>query len=163
MGGQELKMNLDGDEAMAMGAVFKAANMSTNFRPRPFGIIDVTRHPVDVHIFEEPEADESGEPGELTFSKKASIFKQYNKLGKKKSVALTHDKDFQVELMHAEPDSLPEGVSELIGSYDIEGVADVMVDEKWERFTVEAPPRVTLSFLLDYSGLVSLIKAEATF
>jgi molecular chaperone DnaK (HSP70) len=43
-------LGLDGDESMAMGAVFRAANLSTQFQVRKFGMIDVTPFPVGVRL-----------------------------------------------------------------------------------------------------------------
>ncbi len=45
-----LDQNLDGDEAFALGAAFVAANASTAFRVRPFGMSDITPFGVGVEL-----------------------------------------------------------------------------------------------------------------
>jgi hypoxia up-regulated 1 len=47
---RDLGQGLDGDESMALGAVFRAANLSTQFQVRKFGMIDVTPFPVGVRL-----------------------------------------------------------------------------------------------------------------
>merc|ERR1719453_1218214 len=57
----ELGVHLNGDEAMALGAAFHGANLSTAFRVRKVGMQDITPFPVGVRLKEietpdEPEA-----------------------------------------------------------------------------------------------------------
>ena len=47
---QELGFNLNADEAMAMGAVFRAANLSTAFQLRKFGMVDLSPFSVGVRF-----------------------------------------------------------------------------------------------------------------
>jgi hypoxia up-regulated 1 len=46
----EIGQHLNGDEAMAMGAAFKAANLSTSFRVRKVGATDITSFGVAVRL-----------------------------------------------------------------------------------------------------------------
>ena len=52
-----LDMHLNGDETVALGAAFRAANVSTAFKPRFVGISDICPFSIDVELYrEQPEA-----------------------------------------------------------------------------------------------------------
>ena len=50
LGDHELGQHLNGDEAMALGAAFHAANLSTAFRVRKVLMTDVTPFPIGVRL-----------------------------------------------------------------------------------------------------------------
>jgi len=50
IGDLELSSHLNGDEAMAKGAAFHAANFSASFRVRPVKLSDGLNVPVQLHI-----------------------------------------------------------------------------------------------------------------
>ena len=54
LGRDELGQGLNGDEAAAMGAVFRAANLSTAFQVRKFGMVDVNPFSVGVRLTDLP-------------------------------------------------------------------------------------------------------------
>lgn len=49
-GDKELGMHLNGDESMALGTAFRAANLSTAFRVRRIGMQEVTSFPIKVEL-----------------------------------------------------------------------------------------------------------------
>jgi hypoxia up-regulated 1 len=53
----EIGQHLNGDEAMAMGASFRAANLSTSFRVRKVGLTDMTPFGVSIRLETLPSAD----------------------------------------------------------------------------------------------------------
>ncbi|CAD7703207.1 unnamed protein product [Ostreobium quekettii] len=55
LGGRNLDRHLDGDEAIVMGAGLVAANLSTTFRLRQFGLVDGAVYPMSVQIEEPPQ------------------------------------------------------------------------------------------------------------
>lgn len=105
---------LNGDEAMAMGAVFRAANLSATHHVRPFGFTDVTLYPVGVRIANLPTeaADSTAAASEegADFSKRASLFRKYNRLGKRKTVQFSHTRDFTASLFHDSTKQLPRDI-----------------------------------------------------
>jgi len=195
-----LTQNLDGDEAMVMGAVFRAANQSTTFQVRPFGVVDATPYAVGVRITnqnqeeaattttqtdaaaEEAEAssDEEGAAGAPAtasgsaatgvFSKRASLYKGRNRLGKKKTVQFSHLSDFVATLSHETPATasgalpLPVGIPLGLDVYNVSGLSRLSNEgAKYAHLIAEGQkPRVSLSFMLDHSGLTTLLKADAT-
>jgi hypoxia up-regulated 1 len=166
IGGRALRQNLDGDEAVAMGAVFRAANHSTTFQVRKFGLVDKTLYPVSVHLTDLPQSAEDGEAslGEEhePLNRKADVFTRYHKLGKKKTVTLSLDHDFQVDIEYTEPEGLPANTPSTIGRFTVTGLEATLEDEKYAELLADQTPRVALSFVLDDSGVLSLAKAEAS-
>jgi hypoxia up-regulated 1 len=53
----DLGQHLNGDEAMALGAAFRAANLSTNFRVRRVGLSEISTYGVSVRLESLPVRD----------------------------------------------------------------------------------------------------------
>ena len=68
----EIGQHMNGDEAMALGASFRAANLSTAFRVRKVGMSDITSFGVSVDILNLPAAPADGILGSLM-----GIFNRY--------------------------------------------------------------------------------------
>lgn len=75
------------------------------------------------------------------------------------SSTFNHTHDVVCELSYADLDLVPKGTARHLGLYNITGVADFMQDMDKAGCTQS---RVLLTFKLDMSGLVDIIKAEAT-
>lgn len=178
----EVGQHLNGDEAMAMGAAFKAANLSTAFRVRKVGANDVSNFGVSVRLntIHSDAAASGGLFGGLFGSSKPAtpavegstteeVWSKFTSLyptgsavpSKTKTVAFTYDKDIncRVEYDEAQLNALPAGTDSLIATYNITGVAAFAKEHEAKGLGV---PKVHLSFGLDTSGIVSLVKAEAT-
>lgn len=147
----DLSVHLNGDEAIALGAAFHGANVSTSFRVRKVGMIDYTPFSVGVQI------DSSQED----WQKHATLFKEGSKLGgKARTIAFQHDSDLRCELAY---EQTPHGAPKTIAVYDISGVADFAKEMAKQNTSGLLPrPKVQLSFTLDASGLATLSKAEVT-
>ena len=67
-GDLELGVHLNGDEAMALGAAFRAANISTAFRVRKVGVTDMSMFGITVELQGVPSSalSESGATGGLS-------------------------------------------------------------------------------------------------
>lgn len=181
-----LGQHLNGDEAMALGAAFRAANLSTAFRVRKVGMTDASSFGVSVRLESSTAATEekkglfSGLFGgakttetapadraaaaseEPVWSKFTSLYpKKSLYASKTKTVAFQHDQDIACQLEYdATNDVLPEGTHPILARYQISGIAKFAKD-----YAEKAPgvsPKVHLSFVLDSSGRVELTKAEAT-
>jgi len=92
------------------------------------------------------------------WAKHATIFKLGSKLGAKKTIAFSYEKDVHVEVNYEESETLPIGTGLSIEQFDVTGVAEFAAEMKKKELGI---PKVSLQFELDTSGLVSLIKAEA--
>ncbi|KAJ8598827.1 hypothetical protein CTAYLR_010699 [Chrysophaeum taylorii] len=143
----ELGVHLNGDEAVALGAAFHGANVSTSFRVRKVGLVDYAPYAVGVRVW-----------GADGFSKRATLFKAGAKLnGKPKTIAFQHDFDVDCELAYDDPPPLD--VPRSIARYNITGIATFKAD-LISKNNISARPKVQLSFSLDASGITTLTKAE---
>lgn len=173
--------HLNGDEAMALGAAFRAANLSTAFRVRKTGAADIMNFGVAVRLTSLDE--ESGAAGVLgglfggsigSKSKKkpdgdAEAWSKYAQLypvkslipGKTKTVAFQYDQDIVCRLEYDNSSVLlPPGTGQLIAEYNITGVAAFAKEHAHKNL---GAPKVHLSFSLDNAGIVTLTKAEVTY
>ena len=181
----DVGQHLNGDEAMAMGAAFKAANLSTAFRVRKVGATDISSFGVSVRlnllpittsttsggIFSNMFGSTTPPPSTTTtdtttteeekWSKFTSLYPAFSPLpSKSKTVAFTHDQDISCSIEYDnEQTHLPIGTDPLLAVYNITGVAAFAKEHANKNLGV---PKVHLSFALDASGIVSLVKAEAT-
>jgi len=165
-GASQLTQSLNGDEAMVMGAEFKAIELSKQFKTRGFTVEDVTPYGVTVKIDNLPiEGQAEADSEEDTWTKSAALFKRYNKLSKKKTVTFTHDRDFTAQLSYDEASVpfLPSDVQASLLQYNVTGLVAAKSNAKYAKLFEEGQkPKVSVVFLLDSSGLVSLTSAEAT-
>lgn len=163
-----LGYSLDGDEAVALGAAFMAANMSIAFRVRPIGLVDKATMPISIEIKSPPrdgkettDDQEAVEPAEA-FQKSAALFPLGSRLNSKKAVNFAHDRDFTVTVAYKkakEGEEGPTGSLEERGLsvFNITGVAKALSKASMEP---EKKPKIHLSFKMTSSGLVELAKAE---
>lgn len=146
--------HLNGDEAMALGAAFRAANLSTAFRVRKVGMSEIASYGVAISL-----ADldvESIVEGEEPLNKHAVLYPVKTTIpSKSKTVAFNYQKDILCKIEY-QSEGLPADISPLLAVYNITGIS---------AFAKEYPngsPKVHLTFGLDQSGISSLIKAEIT-
>lgn len=178
----EVGQHINGDEAMALGAAFRAANLSTAFRVRKVGVSDISNFGVQVQMEnlgstskksggflsglfgkskeEKKVGDEAeGEP----WIKKTGLYKVKASVpARPKTVAFQHDQDILCRIEYdstAGSNSLPEGTSNLLAVYNITGITEFAEENSGKGLGL---PKIHLSFALDSSGIVLLSKAEAT-
>merc|ERR1719499_2710733 len=163
---QELRKDLNTDEAAALGAVFRAANMSTTFRVRQIGMIDRALYSVGASFlnFKEWEQTQSGSltASDLTFYKRALIFPENSILKRRKSVSFNYTDDLFVSLYYANAEQLPAGTTAPIQIYRVSGVPEAIAKFKGKDLAADKP-KIVISFAYDASGIVSLLRAGATF
>ena len=149
----ELGMHINSDESFALGAAFAGANLSTAFRVRPVGLTDISPFPMAVSLT-------NLDPAAAEWSKTATLFKAFGKVGVKKTIAFTHDQDIQCGLDYLADDALlPTGTELALVRYNITGIPEFVLE--MQNITQGAKPKISLQFELSPSGIVSLIKAEA--
>ena len=175
----ELSVHLNGDEAVALGAAFHGANVSTSFRVRKVGMMDYTPFPVGVKMANDPEApslDKEGglmgffkggtkdHPVDPDWRKGATLFKKGARLGAKpRTIAFHHEADIVCELAYDDDAELPDGTPRTIALYNISGIAAFAAEMAKQNTSGTLPrPKVQLSFTLDSSGVSSLSKAEVS-
>eukprot|EP00455_Lapot_gusevi_P038029 TRINITY_DN4264_c0_g2_i1.p1 TRINITY_DN4264_c0_g2~~TRINITY_DN4264_c0_g2_i1.p1 ORF type:complete len:890 (-),score=423.85 TRINITY_DN4264_c0_g2_i1:69-2738(-) len=153
-----LDQNLNGDEAPALGASFRAANLSALFRVRHIGMTDITSFPVGVRFSDlTPATEQASEDGAKGFTKRVSVFSRFNSLGKRKSVSFSHDNDLNCSMFYDSADLLPIGTTAPIASYEVTGIKAIV-----NKHPTLGKPKINLSFQFDESSVVSMVAAEAT-
>lgn len=155
-GGMEVGLHINADESMALGAAFAGANISTAFRVRHVGMTDLNPFQIQVSL---KDLDETPQ-GDDAWSKLTVLFKSFSKLGVKKTIAFTHDRDVHCSLDYVESDpNLPAGTDISIEKYNISGIEE-FAKEMTEKNL--GKPKVSLQFEMSSSGITRLIKAEAS-
>lgn len=86
----ELSAHLNGDESMAFGAAFHAANISTIFKVKPVHFYDGYEFDLQVVV--------RGLNPDDSYLKESILFPRKTRFGTKKSVAFKHDQDLQVQV-----------------------------------------------------------------
>lgn len=151
----DLGMHINSDESMALGAAFHGANVSTAFKVRHVGMTDINPFPVSVSLEDLDGLVQEGE--DEAWTKEATIFKANGKLGVKKTIAFTHDKEIACSLDYLEDEILPAGTKSSIEKFNITGIV-AFAKEMEEKGL--SKPKISLQFELSSSGLVNLVKAE---
>ena len=90
LNGAELGKSLNTDEAAAMGAVYKAADLSSGFKVKKFITRDAVIFPIDVN-FERNYEDDDGKPATKTVNK--ALFGKMNPFPQKKIMTFNKFKD----------------------------------------------------------------------
>jgi len=168
----DLGLHINADESMALGAAFYGANISTAFRVRHVGLLDVNPFPIAITLKEleageekkgffgkKKKEDDKKDGDDEPWGKHATILKAFGKLGVKKTIAFTHDKDIHCALDYEESDILPANTPTALDRWNVSGVADFAKEMEEKNL---GKPKVALQFQLTESGLTVLLKAEAS-
>ena len=143
LGGRQLDLHLDADEAVAMGAGLFAANMSTTFRMRKFGAADAAAYALEVDLGKGPEHD------------RKSLLPLHKRFPVRRVVSVANaTEDAKFTVYHADTDNLPPGIVDpKLAEFTISGVKDAM--KKHDKIG-----DVKAHFAIDSSGILYLEKAE---
>jgi hypoxia up-regulated 1 len=133
----DLGQHLNGDEAMALGASFRAANLSTAFRVRKVGMTDISAFSVSLKLETLPSKPgffsslfgsgsskkEAASDGDEEWTKHTSLYPRLSQVpSKAKTVAFNYDQDILCKIVYDDDVPLPAGTSPLIAVYNITGM-----------------------------------------
>merc|ERR1712213_94223 len=161
---RELGKNLNTDEAAAMGAVYKAADLSTGFRVKKFITKEAVIFPIEVE-FERKYEDDDGK--EASRQVKKNLFPPMNSYTQKKIMTFnkfTTDFNFDVhynELDHLGKTELPWIGKTHLSHVQVEGVPGAL-DKHKEAINTESKG-IKAHFNLDDSGLLQITGIESVF
>ena len=150
---EDLDRHLNGDEAAAFGAAFLAATQSTSFQVKTlFRVKDSTPFGVNVDVYEGINFKDQSESA-------ATLFKDGNRFGSKKSLSFKLDEDdsatgFAMRLSYADDAQVPAGSPRDLLDIQFSELPDREVHE------IEGFPKVSISFRLNQLGLIEVEKAE---
>jgi hypoxia up-regulated 1 len=175
-----LGLHMNSDESFALGAAFAGANISTAFRVRQVGMTDINPFPIGVSLSNLPtkSTTTTTDSVDAAWSKTATLFKAFGKVGVKKTIAFTHDQNIHCGLDYISNDLLPVGTELGLVRYNITGIPEFLQELLDRNVTGGSSnnnntstsssasvgsikPKISLQFELSTSGLVALVKAEA--
>jgi len=159
--GSELGKSLNTDESAAMGAVYKAADLSTGFKVKKFLTKDAVIFPIDVDFSRALEGEEGVKKVRRT------LFGRMNPYPQKKIMTFNkHQADFTFYVNYADMDYLGKAEVENVGSMNLTSVLVKGVKEALDKNLVGdniETKGVKAHFQLDDSGILSVSSIESTF
>ncbi|EGR34515.1 hypothetical protein IMG5_009240 [Ichthyophthirius multifiliis] len=157
---QELKpgFHLNGDEAMAQGAAFHAANYSSSFRVKKIYLndgynFDIRMKIQDLVVDENQQEDKDGEENK-SFQKETVLFQAKKRFGSRKTLTFKHDKDLKISLFTQDY----EGNTQNLVSYIVNNITQITQNEKYQGF---GKPKLSLMFELGSIKIVDMIQVNA--
>jgi hypoxia up-regulated 1 len=144
LGGRNLDLHLDADEAVAMGAGLFAANMSTTFRMRKFGAADAAPYAMQVDLHDPTKPEHK------------PLLPLYKRFPVRRILSVpnaTEDVTFTVH-HNTSAGPLPPGITaDKVADFTITGVPDAV--KKYDTVG-----KINAHFAVDNSGLLYMEKAE---
>lgn len=150
---KDLSVHLNGDEAIALGAAYRAANMSKAFRVRPSFMHDMATFAVGARLTEPG--------GDGAWSKRVSLYSPRQALNHRKVVTFEREEGVVATLYADNAGDVAPHSNPVLGVYDVTGVQETLQAHNVTR--EETAPKVRLTFLMDHRGLPRLQRAEVNF
>ncbi|KAF9412538.1 hypothetical protein BGZ94_001010 [Podila epigama] len=156
VGEDKIAKNVNGDEAAVMGAVFRAAGLSRQFKVKEVRLKDISLHPIEVKY--SGESKDGVTPGKPFLT---PIFNEKSVLGTRKIMSFKRVTDFGFDLQYGQ---LTEGHEGEIDHKDIAHVSLSGLSDAITRFkdVSVATPKVKVTIELSDSGILSVQEAIAT-
>ncbi|XP_073831152.1 hypoxia up-regulated Grp170 co-chaperone protein [Musca autumnalis] len=157
---QELGKSLNADEAAAIGAVYKAADLATGFKVKKFIVKDAVLYPIQVTFERDP-----GEGAEVRQVKRV-LFGLMNSYPQKKVITFNkHTEDFDFYVHYGELNHLSAEEQSYVGSLKISRVELQKIKELLEKTKNESVDTkgIKAFFTLDDSGLFRCTGVEYVY
>lgn len=154
--GRELGKNINMDEAAAMGAVYKAADLTTGFKVKKFITKDAVLFPIVVTF------EREGSSGNSKLVKR-SLFTPMSSYPQKKVITFNKNTDdFVFNVVHGELDHLPASEVKHIGNtqllkVNLQDVVKTIEENSGENSESKG---IKAHFIMDDSGLFSMTGVE---
>ncbi|XP_064120723.1 hypoxia up-regulated protein 1-like [Macrobrachium nipponense] len=161
--GHELGKNINADEAAAMGAVYRAADLGQGFKVKKFHVKEAALFPVEVD-FDRQIENEDGSKAIKTV--KRSLFALGNGYPQKKVMTFNkHTTDFSFYVNYGDLDHLPKNEKMAADANNITHVIVSGVTSAFQKHLQEGsePKGIKAHFNMDDSGVLSLGAMEAVF
>lgn len=151
----DLSKNINTDEAAALGAVYKAADLSQGFKVKKFITKDAVLFPIQV-VFDRNANNKVKQV-------KRTLFSKMNAFPQKKILTFNkHTDDFEFYVNYADLDHLPSEEIASLGNLNIsvvklKGVADALAKHAKEEAESKG---IKAHFTMDDSGILNLVNVE---
>ncbi|KAI9363372.1 Hsp70 protein-domain-containing protein [Zopfochytrium polystomum] len=146
MGDNKLAQNVNQDEAAVLGAGFRAASISTQFRAREIRIKDISSQPIEIAYEMDPRAGST--EGKVLHT---VLFAENSQIGTKKLMNFKRTSDFSFDVSY-------KSSKDPILSAVVTGLTDEI-----KKFSTSEPPAVKASIDLTDSSMVVISDATAVF
>ncbi|KAI9492706.1 heat shock protein 70 family [Zychaea mexicana] len=157
VGTQKIAKNVNGDEAAVLGAAFRGASLSKQFRlTKQIVIKDITVFPIEV-IYH-PEDEHLGRQPIHT-----TLFNEFGSIGTRKIMTFKRESDFEFDVKYGKPVDEQDIELDQIAKVRITGLTAAMEKHKDEIDSAEQPPKVRVSIELSNAGLLSVPEASLSF
>lgn len=148
---QKIAKNVNADEAAVLGAAFRGASLSNQFRlSKQIAIKDVSLYPVDVSYKPENKGKEAKTPVSST------LFEKFGPIATRKIMTFNRVNDFDFDIAYGK--DADAGFTDL-AKVKITGLTEAMKKHKDDIKNSEIPPKVRVTFELSSSGIVSVPEA----
>jgi len=156
VGDDKIAKNVNGDEAAVMGAVFRAASQSRQFKVKEVRLKDVSLFPIEVKYTGEPKDDTA--PGKPFLT---PIFSEKSVMGTRKIMSFKRVTDFGFDLQYGQisEDHDSELSNREIAHVSLSGLTEAI--NKFKDVSV-ATPKVKVTIELSESGVLTVQEAIAT-
>ncbi|KAG0281064.1 Hypoxia up-regulated protein 1 [Linnemannia exigua] len=156
VGEDKLAKNVNGDEAAVMGAVFRAASLSRQFKVKEVRLKDVSPFPIEVKYT--GEAKDASTPGKPFLT---SIFSDRSVLGTRKIMSFKRITDFGFDLQYGEVSAAhgAELTGQEIAHVSLSGLTEAI--NKFKDVSV-ATPKVKVTIELSESGGHCTIETDSS-
>ncbi|KAG0745224.1 hypothetical protein G6F57_009218 [Rhizopus arrhizus] len=151
VGSQKIAKNVNGDEAAVLGAAFRGASLSNQFRlSKQISIKDITSFPIEVTYKPENKGKEA--PTYVS----TTLYNKYDKIATRKIMTFNRNTDFEFEIAYGKDANA--GMKN-IAKVRINGLTAAMEAHREDIKTSEQPPKVRIAFDLSDSGVLSVPEA----
>ncbi|XP_068237926.1 hypoxia up-regulated protein 1-like [Palaemon carinicauda] len=161
--GRELGKNINADEAAAMGAVYRAADLGQGFKVKKFHVKEAVLFPIEVD-FDRQIENEDGTTAVKTV--KRSLFALGNGYPQKKVMTFNkHTTDFSFYVNYGDLDHLPKNEKLSANANNITHVSVSGVTSAFHKHLQDGsePKGIKAHFNMDDSGVLTLGTMEVVF
>jgi molecular chaperone DnaK (HSP70) len=159
LGRDTIDQHINGDEGAVMGAAFFGASLAPGFRVKDFKVKDAVFSPIEVKIVSQPLAEGAAAPmadDDEPLDKATELWKAGSRLRSKKTLTFTTARNMTLSLLYGAGATLSGSQANEIGVWSVTGVPNPQT-----HANLTAVPKVTATLMLDVSGVVRFVKAEA--
>ncbi|XP_017791456.1 PREDICTED: hypoxia up-regulated protein 1 isoform X2 [Habropoda laboriosa] len=151
----ELSKNINTDEAAALGAVYKAADLSKGFKVKKFVTKDAVLFPIQI-TFDRTVDNRVKQV-------KKSLFSRMNPYPQKKIITFNkYSETFKFHINYADLDYLPSHEIVVIGNFNLSTITLSGITEALDKHTKDGAESkgIKAHFAMDDSGILNLVNVE---
>ncbi|CEG73106.1 hypothetical protein RMATCC62417_08549 [Rhizopus microsporus] len=151
VGSQKIAKNVNGDEAAVLGAAFRGATLSNQFRlNKQINIKDIIVYPIDIVYTPEKNGKKATQPVSTT------LYNKFDSIATQKIMTFNRNTDFDFDIEYGK--DADAGMRKL-AQVQISGLTAAMEKHKDDIKASEHPPKVRVTFDLSDSGILSVSEA----